>query len=343
MCWKTAAGACRSSSEAKTNRLMRAIVFEQPGGPEVLTLGDAPMPEPTSGDLLVRVRAAGVNRADLLQRLGKYPPLPGASPILGLEVAGEVVGATGGWQAGDRIMAVIPGGGYAEYATVPADQALSVPGMFSFMQAAAIPEAFLTAYLNLVTLARMQAGEHVLIHAAASGVGSAAIQLARWAGAIVHATAGTPEKCELARELGAAHVTNYRDAQFADAILAATGGRGVDVVLDFIGAPWWNDHMRVLAPYGRLILIGMMGGATGQLDLSAILPKSLTVRGTTLRRMPAAQKAALVREFSERALAAFTEDTLRPVIDSVYPLADAAEAHRRMAANLNLGKIILTL
>jgi putative PIG3 family NAD(P)H quinone oxidoreductase len=322
---------------------MRAIVFEQSGGPEVLTLGEAPAPQPAPGELLVRVRAAGVNRADLLQRLGKYPPPPGASPLLGLEIAGDVVRAAGPWKSGDRVMAVVAGGGYAEYATVPADQALPIPSMFTFTQAAAIPEAFLTAWLNLFTLGGLQTGEHVLIHAAASGVGSAAIQLAKRAGAIVHATAGTSEKCELARELGATHVTNYKETPFADAVLAATDERGVDVVLDFIGAPYWNDHMRVLAPYGRLLLIGMLGGAVGPLDLSAMLPKSLTVRGTTLRRMPSEQKAALVHEFAERALPAFVDDTLRPVIDSVFPLADAAEAHRRMADNLSLGKIILTV
>ena len=306
-------------------------------------MGEAPTPKPAPGELLVRVRAAGVNRADLLQRMGKYPPPPGASAVLGLEIAGEVVEPAGDWRPGDRVMAVVTGGGYAEYAAVPADQALPVPRMFSFTQAAAIPEAFQTAYLNLFTLGNLQPGDHVLIHAAASGVGSAAIQLARQAGAIVHATAGTPEKCALAAELGAHHVIPYRDTPFAEAVLQSTGGRGADVILDFIGAPYWNDHLRVLAVGGRLLLIGGFGGMTGQLDLSAILPKSLTIRGTTLRRMPAAQKAALVREVAAFALPRFEDDTLRPVIDSVFPLADVVQAHQRMAANLNLGKIILTL
>lgn len=322
---------------------MRAIVFDRPGGPEVLAIGEVHPPRPGPGELLVRVRAAGVNRADLLQRLGKYPPPPGASPILGLEIAGEVAEAAGNWQRGDRVMAVVTGGGYAEYAVVPADQALPIPAMFSYIQAAAIPEAFLTASLNLFTLGSLQPGEHVLIHAAASGVGSAAVQLAKRTGAIVHATAGTARKCAFVSELGADQVINYREVPFADAVLEATGGRGVDVVLDFIGAPYWNDHLRVLAVGGRLMLIGSLGGTTGQLDLSAVLPKSLTIRGTTLRRMPAAHKAALVREFSAFALPRFTDDTLRPVIDSVYPLAEATEAHRRMAANANIGKIILTV
>jgi putative PIG3 family NAD(P)H quinone oxidoreductase len=322
---------------------VRAILFDAPGGPEVLRLGEAPAPRPAPGELLVRVHAAGVNRADLLQRMGKYPPPAGASSILGLEIAGEVVHAAGDWQQGDRVMAVVAGGGYAELAAVPADQALPVPRMFSYTQAAAIPEAWQTAWLNLFTLATLKAGEHVLIHAAASGVGSAAVQLARSAGAVVHATAGTPEKCELARELGAQQAINYRQTPFAQAVLDATGGRGVDVVLDFVGAPYWNDHMRVLAVGGRLMLIGTLGGTHGDLDLSAILPKSLTIRGTTLRRMPPAHKAALASAFAAYALPRFEQDTLRPVIDTVLPLEQAADAHRRMHANANLGKIILTI
>jgi putative PIG3 family NAD(P)H quinone oxidoreductase len=318
---------------------VRAILFDAPGGPEVLRSGEAPAPRPAPGELLVRVHAAGVNRADLLQRMGKYPPPPGASPILGLEIAGEVVETAGDWGPGDRVMAVVTGGGYAEWAVLPADQALPIPRMFSYPQAAAIPEAWQTAYLNLFTLAGLQPGEHVLIHAAASGVGSAAVQLARSAGAVVHATAGTPEKCDFVRELGAA----YKQTPFAEAVLEATGGRGVDVVLDFVGAPYWNDHMRVLAVGGRLMLIGGLGGMRGELDLGAILPRSLTIRGTTLRRMPAAQKAALASTFAAYALPRFEDDTLRPVIDTVLPLEQAAEAHRRMAANANIGKIILTI
>ncbi|HYO87741.1 MAG TPA: NAD(P)H-quinone oxidoreductase [Candidatus Limnocylindrales bacterium] len=322
---------------------MRAILFDHPGGPEVLHLGDAPDPQPGPGELLVRVRAAGVNRADLLQRIGKYPPPAYASPILGLEIAGEVVEPAGEWQRGDRVMAVLTGGAYAELAKVPADQALPIPGMFTFTQAAAIPEAWQTAYLNLFTLGSLHAGEHVLIHAAASGVGSAAVQLVRSADAVVHATAGTPAKRDFVRELGAAQVISYHETPFAEAVLEATGGRGVDVVLDFIGAPYWNDHMRVLSSGGRLLLIGSLGGMTGALDLSAILTKSLTIRGTTLRRMPAPQRAALAAAFAAYALPRFADDTLRPVIDTVLPLAQAAEAHQRMAANANIGKIILSV
>ncbi len=322
---------------------MRAILFDVPGGPEALYVGDAPPPRPAPGELLVRVRAAGVNRADLLQRLGRYPPPTGASPILGLEIAGEVVEPAGPWKRGDRVMAVVTGGGYAELATVPADQAMPVPRAFSDPQAAAIPEAFLTAWLNLFTLGGLQSGEHVLIHAAASGVGSAAVQLARAAGAIVHATAGAGHKLDFLRESGADQVINYRETPFADVVLEATNGRGVDVVLDFIGAPNWNDNLRVLAVGGRLQVIGSMGGMKGELDLSAIMPKSLTIRGATLRRMSAANKAALVADFSAFALPRFADDSLRPVIDMVYPLSEAAEAHRRMAANANIGKLILTV
>ncbi len=320
---------------------MKAILFDRPGDPGVLRYGDAPDPQPREGDLLVRVRATAVNRADLLQRRGGYAPPPGASPILGLELAGEVLEPAGGWRAGDRVMAVVTGGGYAELAAVPAGMALRVPEGFSFEQAAAIPEAFLTAYLNLFTLGRLQPAEFVLIHAGASGVGTAAIQLARAAGARVLATAGSDEKLALCRELGAEVAINYRAESFAEKARAATGGRGVDVALDFVGAPYWEANMSALAPGGRLMLIGFLGGSRGQLDLGPIMAKSLTVASTTLRRTPLRQKIALTQAVAEFALPRFERGELRPVIDSVYPLDQAAEAHRAVEANRNAGKVVL--
>jgi len=289
------------------------------------------------------VHATAVNRADLLQRQGGYAPPPGASPILGLELAGEVVQPAGEWRTGDRVMAVVTGGGYAELAAVPAGMAMRIPERFSYQEAAAIPEAFLTAYLNLFTLGRLQAGEVALIHAGASGVGTAAIQLVCVAGARAIATAGSDEKLALCRELGAEPAINYKSEPFADRVRAATDGRGADVVLDFVGAPYWDSNMAALALGGRLMLIGFLGGSRGQLDLGALMGKSLIVSGTTLRRTALPQKLALTQAFSEFALPRFARGELRPVIDRVMSLAQAAEAHRVLEANTNAGKVVLSV
>jgi len=322
---------------------MKAILYETLGTPDVLYLGDAPMPTPKHDELLVRVHAAGVNRADLLQRAGGYPPPPDASPILGLEIAGEVVETAGAFQRGGRVMAVITGGGYAEYATVPVGMAMPIPDAFTYAQAAAIPEAFLTAYLNLFTLGDLETDETVLIHAGASGVGTAAIQLAYSVGAHVFATAGSADKLALCRELGAERAINYKTDSFKTLIAQATDGRGVDLILDFVGASYWNDNLSTLAVGGRLMLIGFLAGATGDLNLGMILSKSLTVAGTTLRRTPLEKKNNLTRDFVTHKMDKLVRGDMRPIIDSVFPLAQAADAHRRMHANLNLGKIILTI
>jgi tumor protein p53-inducible protein 3 len=322
---------------------MKAILFDQPGDADLLRYDDAPDPQPGADELLVRVHATAVNRADLLQRRGGYAPPPGASPILGLELAGEVVQPAGEWRTGDRVMAVVTGGGYAALAAVPAGMAMRIPERFSYQEAAAIPEAFLTAYLNLFTLGRLQPGEVALIHAGASGVGTAAIQLVRAAGARAIATAGAEAKLALCRELGADPAINYKTEPFVDRVQAATGGHGADVVLDFIGAPYWDSNMAALALGGRLMLIGLLGGALGQLDLGMIMGKSLTIAGTTLRRTPLPQKLALTQAFSEFALPRFERGELRPVIDRVLPLAQAAEAHRVLEANSNAGKVVLAV
>lgn len=322
---------------------MQAILFDAPGGPEILRYGEAPEPQPGPDELLVRVRATAVNRADILQRRGGYDPPPGASPILGLELAGEVLQPAGAWRAGDRVMAVVTGGGYAELAAVPADLAMPIPDVLTFEQAAALPEAFLTAHLNLFTLGRLQAGETVLIHAGASGVGTAAIQLARAAGARVFATAGSEPKLELCRRLGAELAINYKAERFDELVRAATGGQGANLALDFVGAPNWQANLAALAPYGRLMLIGFLSGSRGDLDIGPILGKSLTVAGTTLRRTPLPQKVALTRDFAAFALERFVSGELRPVIDRSFALADAAEAHRHVEANANAGKVVLVV
>jgi NADPH:quinone reductase-like Zn-dependent oxidoreductase len=240
-------------------------------------------------------------------------------------------------------MAVVTGGGYAELAAVPAGMAMRIPERFSYQEAAAIPEAFLTAFLNLFTLGRLQPGEAALIHAGASGVGTAAIQLARANGSRAFATAGSEGKLALCRELGAELAVNYTLEPFQERVADATGGRGADVVLDFVGAPYWQANMAALAPGGRLMLIGFLGGSRGQLDLGAIMAKSLTIAGTTLRRTPLPQKIALAQAFAAFALPRFERGELRPVIDRVLPLAQAAEAHRALESNSNAGKVVLAV
>lgn len=322
---------------------MKAILVKQPGPADVLQYGDAPDPAPKDNELLVRVHATAVNRADVLQRLGLYPPPPGASEILGLEIAGEVVKPGGRWKKGDRVMAVIPGGAYAQLATVPAAQAMPIPENLDYEQAAAIPEAFQTAYLNLFILGKLKRGEAALIHAGASGVGSAAIQLARAGGARVFVTAGSDDKLKFCRALGAEVGINYKQEKFGERVMAATGNHGVDVILDFIGAPYWNDNLAALARHGRLMLIGFLGKTKGELDLGPLLLKALTVSATTLRRLPDPQKEELIKALSEFALDRFARGELKPVVDSVYPLERAADAHRHMESNRNLGKIVLKI
>ncbi|HEX6987917.1 MAG TPA: NAD(P)H-quinone oxidoreductase [Bacillota bacterium] len=324
---------------------MRAVITRGHGGPEVLELGTHPDPEPADDELLVRVRATALNRADLLQREGRYPPPPGASPILGLELAGVVerVGSRcPGFRQGDRVCALLPGGGYAEYAAVPHDLVMRVPDNLSFEEAAAIPEVFLTAYLNLVWLGRLAAAEHALIHAGASGVGTAAIQLVREWGARPLATAGSDDKVDLCRQLGAEAAFNYRAGPWDAAVIEATGGRGVDVILDPVGAPYWDQNLRALAPDGRLIFIAMMGGTRlPEARLGPILSKRLQVMGSTLRGRSREFKARLIAEFAGFALPRLRDGRLRPVIDRIYDWTEVADAHAYMQSNRNKGKIVL--
>lgn len=327
---------------------MKAVVMNGTGGPEVLSLGTAADPEIGPDDLLVRVRACALNRADLLQRRGLYPPPPDASPILGLEMAGEVAAvgerAAADFQIGDRVCALLPGGGYAEYAAVPAALAMRLPERMSFSAAAAVPEAFLTAYMNLRWLGRLQPSETVLVHAAASGVGTAALQLIRELGATALATAGSDEKLQRCRQLGAADGWNYRRGTFADWAIQQTDGRGVDIVLDFVGASYFADNLRCLARGGRLVVIGTLdGGRTEGLDLLQLLTRSLTITGTTLRSQPLEEKIRLTHEFVEYALPRFADGRLEAVIDREFSWRDAADAHAYMEENRNIGKIVLTI
>ena len=324
---------------------MRAIVMRSYGGPEVLELGEHPDPEPREDELLVAVKATALNRADILQRQGRYPPPPGASPLLGLEMAGivERVGpACRGFREGDRVFALLPGGGYAEKVAVPWDLAMPIPENLSFEEAAAVPEVFLTAYLNLFWLGRLEPGAFALIHAGASGVGTAAIQLVRERGARALATASGSEKLALCRRLGAEAAFSYREGPWAPGVLAATGGRGVDVILDPVGGPYWEQNLEVLATDGRLVLIAAMGGGTvREVRLGQILAKRIQVIGSTLRSRSREFKAKLIAEFAAFALPRFRDGRLRPVIDRVYDWREAADAHAYMESNQNMGKIVL--
>lgn len=326
---------------------MKAILITEPGGPEVLTWEDTDDPLLLAGELLVRVRASAVNRADLLQRRGLYPPPPGASPILGLEVAGEVleVGPECGptWQPGQRVMALLAGGGYAEKVAIPAALAMPIPENLSFEQAGSVPEAFLTAYLNLFELGNLKAGERVLIHAGGSGVGTAAIQLAREAGASVLVTAGSAQKLARCQELGATGLIDYKAEPFAPRVAELTGGQGVDLILDFIGADYLEQNLTSLALNGRLILIGQLSGGKAQIDLGVVMRRRLHVLGTTLRARTLAEKTNLTNRLSGFALPRLADGRLRPVVDRVFPMPQASEAHRYMETNQNFGKIVLGL
>jgi putative PIG3 family NAD(P)H quinone oxidoreductase len=325
---------------------MKAIVVETPGDPEVMHLAEVPDPTPGPGEVLVRARATAVNRADTLQRRGFYPPPPGVSEIIGMEVAGEVAALGEGverWRPGDRVMALLAGGGYAELVAVPATQLMPIPADLSWTEAAAIPEVFLTAHDNLFTRGRLVAGESVLIHGGAGGVGTAAIQLAQRAGARVLVTAGSAHKLERCRELGADAGINHREEDFPARVRELTGGRGADLILDVMGASYLARNLDALAPGGRLVVSGLQGGATAEIDLNQMLRRRLSVIATTLRGRPLEQKAEIVRRFVEEALPGFDDGALRPVVDRVLPLAEAAAAHRAMEAGENVGKIVLAV
>ncbi len=323
---------------------MQAVVVDEPGDPEVMHIGETPKPMPAEDELLVRVHAAALNRADTMQRQGKYPPPEGASPILGLEVAGTVAEAgeaCTGWNEGDRVFGLLPGGGYAAYAVIHHEMAMAVPPGLSLVEAAAIPEVFLTAFQALYWLGALEEGEHVLIHAGASGVGTAAIQLVKEAGAHPHVTASAP-KHALCRDLGAETTIDYRAEDFAERIRAATGGRGADVILDFIGAPYIEPNLRALAMDGRIVHLAMLGGSRMEtFDLRAPFRKRAQLFFSTLRSRPLDYKIRLTQDFASYALPLFIDGTLRPVIDRTYDWTEAAEAHRRMEANKNAGKLAL--
>ncbi len=323
---------------------MKAVLVEEPGDETRLKLGAMPAPELGAGQLRLRVAATAVNRADLLQRQGMYPPPPGASEILGLECAGVVSGigeGVSGWSVGDRVMALLAGGGYAEEVVVDAGSAMPVPESLSLDEAAALPEVFLTVFLNVFVLGALPEGGTALVHGGGSGIGTAAIQLVKEAGGRVMVTAGSDEKCARCLELGADVAVNYRTGDFAVEARAITAGRGVDVVLDHIGARYLEGNLAALATGGRLVVIGLMGGAKAEINLAALLTRRLQVIGSTLRARPDEEKAAIVAGFRARFGEALGAGRIRPVVDSILPLEKVADAHRRVQASEHFGKVVL--
>jgi len=322
---------------------MRAIEIAQPGGPEVLRLVERPMPAAGPGEILLRVEAAGVNRPDILQRLGQYPPPPGVSDLPGLEIAGTVVALgteVSRWREGDTVCALVAGGGYAEFCVAPALQALPLPHGVRPRDAAAIPETFFTVWTNLFERGGLAEGETVLVHGGSSGIGTTAIQLARAFGATVLATAGSDAKCAACERLGARAI-NYRAADFVQVVREATGSRGADVVLDIVGGDYLQRNIECLAMHGRLIQIGLLGGSRAEINLRPVMQKRLTITGSTLRTRSVEEKGSIARALESRVWPLLASRQVAPVIDRTLPLADAAEAHRLLESGEVIGKIVL--
>lgn len=330
-------------SVAEIAQTMHAIDPREPGGPEVLELCERPVPRPGPGEVLIRVAAAGVNRPDIMQRRGFYPPPPGAPSIPGLEVAGTIAAlgeGVSGFKADQSVCALLSGGGYAQYAVAPAGQCLPVPAGLSFVEAAAIPETFFTVWSNLFERAYAREKEWVLVHGGTSGIGTTAILLGKAFGLQVIATCGSNEKCRRAMEIGAKHAINYKEQDFVEEVRRLTSG-GVHIVLDMVGGDYFGRNLQCLLDDGRLVIIALQRGVKAEIDLAQILVRRLTVTGSTLRPRSAEFKALVAEELSCNVWPLLEEGALRPVIDSTFPLARAADAHRRMEAGEHVGKIVL--
>jgi len=326
--------------------MMTAIAITEPGGPLVLKPQPRPVPTPRPGEILIRVKAAGVNRPDVLQRQGGYPPPPGASPLPGLEVAGEVAALGEGaarWRVGDAVTALTPGGGYAEYCTVHATNALPIPYGFTFTEAAAIPETFFTVWHNVFQRGALRPGETFLVHGGTSGIGTTAIQLAKAFGATVIATAGSEAKCQACSDLGADHVINYREQDFVAAVKEATGKRGADVILDMVGGSYVGRNYEAAAMDGRVVQIAFLGGSKAETDFTKLMIKRLTHTGSTLRPRTVEFKAGIAAELEEKVWPLLASRKIAPVMDMIFSLSDAWRAHERMEEGEHIGKIVLDL
>lgn len=323
---------------------MKCIEIPEPGGPDALKLGTRPVPEPGHGEILVKVASAGVNRPDVMQRQGVYPPPPGASDILGLEIAGTVAKVGAGvaeWREGDEVCALVTGGGYAEYCPAPAAQALPVPGGVGLEHAGGLPETFFTVWTNVFDRAGLRAGERLLVHGGSSGIGTTAIQMASQLGARVFATAGSKEKCDACLALGAERAVNYREEDFVEALKEPTGG--MDVILDMVAGDYVQKNISLLRPEGRLVHIAFLGGHKVELNLMPTMLKRLSVLGSTLRPQSIEAKADIARALKERIWPLIGNGRIKPVVDSTFPLADAVKAHERIDGGAHIGKIILTM
>ncbi|GCD36423.1 NAD(P)H quinone oxidoreductase [Streptomyces chrestomyceticus JCM 4735] len=325
---------------------MRAITIPEPGGPDALVWAEVPDPQPSEGEVLVEVAATAVNRADLLQRQGFYDPPPGAPPYPGLECAGRVKAlgpGVSGWSVGDEVCALLAGGGYAEQVVVPAGQLMPVPKGLDMAAAAALPEVTCTVWSNVFMIAHLRPGETLLVHGGSSGIGTMAIQLAKAVGARVAVTAGSADKLARCAELGADILVNYRDQDFVQELRKATDGKGADVILDIMGAKYLGPNVKALATNGRLAIIGLQGGAKGELHLGALLTKRAAVTATSLRGRPLAEKASIVAAVREHVWPLIENGRVRPIVDRTLPITEAAEAHRVVDASGHVGKVVLTV
>jgi putative PIG3 family NAD(P)H quinone oxidoreductase len=325
---------------------MTAIEIREPGGPEALTPTTRPVPEPGAGEVLVRLAAAGVNRPDVLQRQGGYPPPPGASDIPGLEIAGSVVAlgsGVGELAIGDAVTALVTGGGYAEYCVAPVPQCLPIPQGLSPVEAACLPETFFTVWSNVFDRGGLRAGETFLVHGGSSGIGTTAIQMAKAFGARVFATAGSAEKCRACEALGAERAIDYREEDFVQAVKQATGKKGVDVILDMVGGDYVQRNISALAPDGRLCYIAFLGGSKVEVDFLPMMLKRITISGSTLRARSVEFKGAIARDLRDRVWPRIASGEIKPVVHATFPLAVAAEAHLLMESSAHIGKIALTL
>jgi len=341
---RSAERAERDPRMADIPREMRFVDMAGAGAPEVLVPAKGPVPKPRAGEVLVKLAAAGVNRPDVFQRQGNYPPPPGASPILGLEIAGTVVALGDGVRdpaLGDRVCALVTGGGYAEYCAAPAPQCLPVPAGFSMVEAAGLPETFFTVWSNVFMRGRLQPGETILIHGGSSGIGTAAIQLAHHFGARVVATAGSDKKCDACRRLGADEAINYRTTDFVKRVKELTGGKGVELVLDMVGGDYLQRNLSALAVEGRLVQIAFLKPSKVEFDFMPMMLKRLTLTGSTLRARSVEQKAEIARPLREKVWPLLDQGKIKPLSYATFPLAEAAAAHRLMESSAHIGKIIL--
>ncbi len=324
---------------------MTAIVIRAPGGPEVLVPEERPVPQPGAGEMLVKVAAAGVNRPDVMQRMGQYPPPKGVTDIPGLELAGEVVALGRGitrWKLGDQVTALVAGGGYAQFCAVPEVQALPIPQGLSLVEAAAIPETFFTVYPNIFERGALKAGETFLVHGGSSGIGTVAIMLGKAFGARVFATAGSPDKCQACRKLGADLAINYKTEDFVAAVKGATDGAGVDVILDIVGGDYIDRNYEAAAVEGRIVQVAFQAGPKATVNFLRLIGKRLHHTGSTLRPRPVADKGKIARALEANVWPLIAAGKLKPVIDSTFPLAQASAAHARMESSAHIGKIVLT-